>query len=126
MPAANFPEYIRGITDALNKVVATGEAVLFALQVDDRSSTQGLLAGSLQFDDGSTLHFREFVNTSQVEPKIVYAYHYQDADANLIFRYDNARHKPALPQSDHKHTPSGVEPSPAPTLVGVLDQILKT
>jgi hypothetical protein len=71
------------------------------------------------------LHFREFVDTSQVEPKIMYAYHYQDVDHNLLFRYDNAVHKPALPQAGHKHTQSGADISPAPTLPGVLDQILK-
>jgi hypothetical protein len=125
MPAANFPEYARNITDTLNRIVAAGEAVLLTLQVDQRSSTQGFLSGSVQFDNGSILHFREFVNTSQVEPKRMYAYHYQDADANLIFRYDNARHRPALLRSEHKHTPSGVEMFPAPTLVEVLDHILK-
>ena len=30
----------------------------------------------------------------------MYAYHYQDADTNLVFRYDNAAHKPALPRSN--------------------------
>ena len=125
MPATSFPEYTRSITETLNKVVATGETVLLTLQVDQRSSIQGFIAGSLQFDDGSVLHFREFVNTSHAEPKMMYVYHYQDADSKLIFRYDNAAHKPALPQSEHKHTPWGVEGSPVPTLVEVLDQILK-
>lgn len=36
MPAANFPEYARNITDALNRVVAAGEAVLLTLQVDQQ------------------------------------------------------------------------------------------
>lgn len=125
MPAINFHEYARSITETLNKVVATDEAVLLTLQVDQRSSTQGFIAGSLQFDNGSVLHFREFVNTSRVETKTMYVYHYQDADSKLIFRYDNAIHKPALPQPEHKHTPSSVEVSRAPTLVEVLDQILK-
>ena len=33
---------------------------------------------------------------TQAEPKPLYAYHYQDAEHHLIFRYDNAAHKPAL------------------------------
>ena len=69
------------------------------------------------------LHFREYIDMTQAEPKIMYAYHCQDADHNLIFRYDNAAHKPALPQPEHKHTPLGIEASPVPTLAEVLDQI---
>ena len=75
MPAANFPEYAQGLEDTLNKVVATGEAVLVTLQVDQPSAVRGFIAGSLQFHEGSVLHFREFVDTSQAEPKIMYAYH---------------------------------------------------
>ncbi len=105
-------------------MITTGEAVLLTLQIDQRSAIQGFISGSLQFHDGSELHFPEFVDTSRDKPKIMYVYHYQDANHNLIFRYDNAAHRPALPQPEHKHTQSGIEVSPAPTLVEVLDQIL--
>ena len=125
MPATTFPEYVQRMTDLLNQVVATGEAVLSAFQVDQRSVVRGLIAGTLQFGDGSELHFREYIDMTQAEPKIMYAYHCQDTDDNLIFRYDNAAHKPALPQPEHKHTPLGIESSPVPTLAEVLDQILR-
>jgi hypothetical protein len=107
------------------KVVATGEAVLVSLQVDQRSTVRGFISGSLQFHNGSILHFREFIDISQAEPKIMYAYHYQDADHNLIFRYDNAAHRPALLQPEHKHIQSNISASPVSTLPGILDQILK-
>jgi hypothetical protein len=125
MPAANFPEYTREMTETLEQVIITGDAVVLTLQVDQRSAVRGFIAGSLQFADGSTLHFREFVDASQVEPKIMYAYHYQDADHRLIFRYDNAAHRPTLPRPAHKHTESGVEVSPVPTLSEILDHILR-
>jgi Family of unknown function (DUF6516) len=125
MPAITFPEDIQRITDLLNHAVATGEAVLSTLQVDQRSAVRGLIAGTLQFGDGSELHFREYVDVTQAEPKIMYAYHYHDVERNLIFRYDNAAHRPALPQREHRHTRSGVEASPVPILVEVSDQILK-
>jgi len=124
MPAVNFPEYAQSLAATLNTAVAAGEAVQSTLQVDQRSATRGFIAGSLQFPDGAVLHFREFVDISQPEPKLAYAYHYQDAEQNLIFRYDNAVHRPALPQPQHKHTPSGVDVSLVPTLAGVLKQIL--
>lgn len=125
MPAATFPDYAQGIAQTLHRAVATGEAGLLTLQVDHRSAIRGFIMGSLQFADGSTLHFREFIDLSQAEPKIMYAYHYQDADHNLIFHYDNAAHRPALPYPTHRHTLSGVEAAPVPTLPEILDRILR-
>ena len=125
MPATTFPEYVQRITDLLNQVIATGETVLSAFQVDQRSAVRGLIAGILQCGDGAELHFREYVDVTQAEPKTMYAYHYQDADRTLVFRYDNAAHKPALPQPEHKHTRLGIETSPIPTLAEVLDQVLR-
>ncbi len=124
MPATSFLEYARGIEDTLNKVIETGEAVLLTLQMDQRSSMQGFIAGSLQFADGSLLHFREFVDSHSTQPKLMYVYHYQDATANLIFRYDNAAHRPALSQAEHKHTTSSLDLVPAPALAEVLNEIL--
>jgi hypothetical protein len=125
MPATTFPEYIQRLTDLLNQVMATSETVLSAFQVDQRSAVRGLIAGILQFGDGSELYFREYVDVTQAEPKIMYAYHYQDVEHNLIFRYDNAVHKPALPQPEHKHTRFGIEASHVPTFAEVLDQIVQ-
>jgi hypothetical protein len=125
MPAINFLEYVREIEDILDATVAAGEAVVISIQIDQRSSLRGFIAGLLQFHDASELHFREFVDTSRLEPRLTYAYHYQDANKDLVFRYDNAVHRPLLPQAEHKHTPAGVKVSPAPTLAQVIDEILK-
>ena len=39
----------------------------------------------------------------------MYAYHYQDSNKQLIFRYDNTRHFPDLPNfPHHKHLSSEV------------------
>ena len=60
MPATNFPEYARIIEDVLDVAIATGEATLVSIEIDQRSSLRGFIAGLLQFNDGSELHFREF------------------------------------------------------------------
>ena len=125
MPATNFPEYARGLGDVLDATVATGEAALVSTQIDQRSSLRGFISGLLRFSDDSELHFREFVDVNSPESRLTYAYHYQGANKDLIFRYDNAAHRPSLPQAEHRHTPAGVEVSPAPTLAQVLDEILK-
>ena len=54
-----------GIAHVLDTLMAAGEAVLASRQVDQRSALRGFIMGSLQFDDGSTLEFREFVDGSQ-------------------------------------------------------------
>ena len=124
MPASNFPEYAQFISDAVNSVVASGQATLVNLEIDQRSTVRGLLKGMLQFDDDSELHFREFVDLTQPEPRLMYAYHYQGANKALVFRYDNAAHRPPLSQAEHKHTSTDVIASLPPTLAQVVDEIL--
>ena len=92
MPVATFPEYIRDLEEALNTVLASGEGVLLSLQMDQRSAIRGFIAGSLQFHDGSTLSFREFIDLSRAEPRLMYAYHEREnvplwgrEDANLLW-----------------------------------------
>jgi hypothetical protein len=61
MPATNFPEYARGIEDVLDATVATGEATLVSIQIDQRSSLRGFIAGLLQFNDASELQFSDLL-----------------------------------------------------------------
>jgi hypothetical protein len=126
MPESGFPEYARTIQKVLDAVVATGEATLVSIQVDQRSAERGYITGQLHFADTSELHFREFVDTTQSEPKLMYAYHVQDAKGALIFRYDNAAHRPRLPQPEHKHSSAEVRPAAAPTLGEVVNEILQS
>ena len=125
MPAISFPEYARRIRDALDVAVGAAEATLVRIEIDARSSLRGLVGGLVRFEDDSELHFREFVDTSLPEPRLMYAYHYQAADGTPVFRYDNARHRPLLPQREHKHTHADVQVCPAPTLTQVIDEILR-
>jgi len=119
----SFQDYLEHIQSVLNDTLSLGNANLIEFQVDLRSTTTGFLAGVLQFEDGSQLHFREYVDTAQTQPRLMYAYHFQDADKHLVFRYDNAAHRPALSKPEHKHTAQGVETSITPTLQEVLDEI---
>ncbi|QTA87138.1 toxin-antitoxin system TumE family protein [Desulfonema magnum] len=42
--------------------------------------------------DRSVLHIKEYIDTRYKINRLSYAYHYQNADGGLIFRYDNAMH----------------------------------
>lgn len=126
MPITNFPDYASVISTLLNSLETTGQAKLINLQVDQRSILRGLIHGLIIFEDDSELHFREFVDTSQIEPKLSFAYQYLDVRKNLIFRYDNAIHRPPLSQPSHKHNPKGVHICPVPNLSQVIDEVLRT
>lgn len=56
--------------------------------------------------------------------KLRYAYHYQNAAGEVIFRYDNAPRYPHLAtHPHHKHVGSAVEPTQIPDLSEVLREI---
>ena len=107
---------------------ATASFVLdSSVHFEVRPGDQGYLAGSVTFADGSVLHFAEFLDAVRgVMDRLMYTYHYQDANNGLIFRYDNARHRPLLRSLEHKHTPEQVVETPAPTLNDALTEIAVT
>ncbi len=124
MPATDFHEYAQSIATLLGTLATAGRITRVSLETDPRSTRRGLIVGALLFEDGSELHFREFVDLTLSEPRMMYAYHYQDASKALILRYDNAAHRPPLSQLSHKHTSAGAVVASAPTLAEVLDEIL--
>ena len=92
---------------------------------DKRTEHIGYFRAELFFRDGSSLHIREFISTRHRIDRYTYAYHYQDAADRLIFRYDNTRHFPNLPNfPHHKHIPDDVIPASEPDLQDVIDEIL--
>lgn len=92
---------------------------------DKRSGYVGYFRADLYFGSGSRLHVREFVFTRSVIVKDTYAYHYQDAQEQLVFRYDNTQHSADLEDPPHhKHTSTAIVSSTEPNLQTVLDEIL--
>jgi spore cortex formation protein SpoVR/YcgB (stage V sporulation) len=76
--------------------------------------------------DGSVLQIRVYVDAKYKIEIISYAYQYHDIKGKLIFRYDNARHKPELGFKDHKHQNDGsMMQSSMPEISDVLDEVIK-
>jgi hypothetical protein len=125
MPTTSFPDYAKAVMALIDTLLASGQARLVNLQADQRSMLRGLISGILAFENDSELHFSEFVDLTQSEPRLMYAYHYQDSNKTLVFRYDNAAHRPSLPLAEHKHTGSNLSPASAPTLMQVIDEIFE-
>ncbi len=106
-------------------IVSRGYIEIEQLAFDSRSNQRGTIRGRLKFHDGSLLDFGEvLVSQNRRIVKLRYAYHYQDASGNLLFRYDNAPHYPNIPtHPHHKHVGSTVVPARAPDLSEVLPEI---
>lgn len=96
------------------------------VNLEKRGDLAGFIRGEVEFRDGSSLlFFRELIDLRPSLHKIMYAYHYQKADGELIFRYDNtAHHKSISTFPIHKHLMGGdVTSSEAPSLEQVLREI---
>jgi hypothetical protein len=117
-------DYFDQIKALIDRYAAASFVLDSSVHFEMRPGDQGYLAGSVTFADGSVLHFTEFLDAAKgTVDRLMYAYHYQDADHELIFRYDNARHRPQLRSLEHKHTPGQVVEMLAPTLDDALAEI---
>lgn len=118
-------DYFDEIKFYFDRIEATHFVLNVVVNFDIRPAEQGYLSGSIHFLDGSVLFFKEFLDLADEHiDKLMYSYHYQGPNNQLIFRYDNSSHKPPLSQKEHKHLPEGVVKIPAPTLKDVLEEIL--
>lgn len=92
-----------------------------AVNFETRPGDQGYLRGSITFIDGARLHFREYLDVTEgMVEKLAYSYHFEDAENRLVFRYDNARHKPDLGFSEHKHVGADVIIQASPPTVDLV------
>lgn len=116
--------YQANIQDIIQKYVKDVWILSFDFSVDKRSNYTGFIQGKLYFIDGSFLFFREYVDLQESLNKFSYSYHYQDSKNKLIFRYDNAKHKPDLGYSDHKHINNIIIPAEIPSINDVIQEII--
>ncbi len=83
------------------------------------------MKGSVTFADNSNLVFTEYLDLRYKIEKLNYSFHYQKQDASLIFSYDNARHKPEIDASGHKHLLDGkVSAAEPPLLEDIFTEIM--
>jgi len=120
-------EHLAQIEATIRRYASASFVLLATVTPDIRPGHQAYVVGQVVFVDHSRLHFREFVKEVRgAAYKVMYTYHYQTAEGQLIFRYDNSRHRPALGFDEHKHTVKGVINAPAPALEDVLAEIAVT
>ncbi|MCI5148884.1 MAG: hypothetical protein D3916_05770 [Candidatus Electrothrix sp. MAN1_4] len=100
-------EYIARIE---NRIQSCFLMFAYQLNIDKKAQDLAFITGQIDFIDGSTLDFKEFVEKGDngIE-KYKYGYNYRK-NSGLLFRYDNApdpgaRQLESFPH--HKHTADG-------------------
>ena len=118
-------DYLADLTGTITEYTQTGLIQSSDITTAFRTDKIGLLQGRIVFLDGSILFFKEYLDVRYRLDKKAYSFHYQDVQATLRFRYDNAFHKPALGFTDHKHLGQEIIPADIPELQGILEEIIQ-
>ncbi|MBE7447187.1 MAG: hypothetical protein HS132_19035 [Planctomycetia bacterium] len=117
-------EYLQEFAKIINEYSKSGFIITSELKIDSRTEKIGLIKTIIQFIDDSKLFVTEYVDLRYKIEKLSYAFHYQDKNDNIIFRYDNAVHKPILIFKNHKHFEGTILNSEIPNLRDVLEEII--
>ena len=119
-------EYFAKLVKDIEECSKTNLIVDSELHIDCRTEKIGIIKGTITFLDNSCLFFTEYLDVRYEIEKLMYSFHYQQKDGTLIFRYDNAYHKPRLSFTSHKHLPSGkIIQSVIPELNDIFEEVME-
>jgi hypothetical protein len=117
--------YLELFRQAIEKLENYGYTESIDIKEEIRPNKQAIIKAKIALVDRSVLHIKEYIDAKYKIEKVSYAYQYQDRNGELIFRYDNAVHRPALRFKEHKHTKDGViiEAS-LPDISDIIDEVV--
>ena len=107
-----LPEYLQDFVKVIDDYSKTGFIVTSEVRIDMRTEKIGVIKSTIVLADDSRLFATEYVDLRYKIEKISYSFHFQDKDGNLIFRYDNASHKPDLGFKKPQALLKGLFPNP--------------
>ncbi|MCK4823233.1 hypothetical protein KA005_46180 [bacterium] len=118
-------DYSAALRCAVEKLENYGFTEAIDIKEETRAGKQAIVEIQVTLVDGSVIHIKEYIDAKYRIEKLRYAYQYQDRDGGLIFRYDNAAHKPALGFKEHKHTSTGeVIKAASPDIQVLIDEVI--
>ena len=118
-------DYLENFRQAIEKIEVYGYTDSVEIKEELRPNRQAVIKAKIVFINNSVLHIREYIDAKYTVQKVSYAYHYQDKDGRMVFRYDNAVHRPALGFKEHKHTKGGVViDAYLPNVSDIMDEIV--
>lgn len=118
LPHDLLERYFTSVEKAVEQLPVYTESYVEEILTSERAN----LRMRLRFQCGGLLEINEAVIVENgVLKTLGYRYHLQNADRELIFRYDNTPHFPSLPTfPHHKHLRDAVIASSKPDLPDVL------
>ena len=117
--------YLESFRQAIEKIENYGYTESVEIKEEIRPNKQAVIKAKIVLIDRSVLHIREYIDAKYSVQKLSYAYQYQNKDGELVFRYDNAVHRPALGFKEHKHTKEGVAiDASLPDVSDIMDEVV--
>lgn len=118
--------YFQQLMIAIERLEDYGLSTVITSGNESRPSGELFINIKVEMVDQSILFIREYVVAKQENIEhISYAYQYQSANESLIFRYDNAAHKPQLAAKEHKHLKDGkIIACSIPAMVELVDEVI--
>lgn len=120
-------DYFKTIRAAIEGIENHGFTDSIEYDEQKRFGKQAVLTIKLVFINGNQLFIKEYIDWRYGINRVSYAYHYQNNRQELIFRYDNAKHRPLLEEREHKHFHDGaVRMIAAPNIEDLLYEAIET
>lgn len=121
----SLSRYLSDVRQEIERLDDYGFAESIDFHEEIRAGKQALLRIGIVLMDSSILLIKEYIDSKYGIEKVSYAYQYHDGDGKLLFRYDNAVHKPALNFKDHKHKRDGTVLSiKPPEIKELIDEVI--
>ncbi len=118
-------EYLNRFRKGIQKIENYGYADSIDIREEIRANKQGILNVKVVLINQSVLHIKEYLDAKYRINRLSYAYQYQDRTGQLIFRYDNAAHRPVLGFNEHKHSNDGtIHEAALPDIFDFVDEII--
>lgn len=119
----SLKDYLSDLTEIINEYSRTG--LIASSEIYQRLQKSENRFGQRRnyFFDESALFFKEYLDLRYRIDKKSYSFHYQDLNAKLLFRYDNALHKPTLKFNEHKHIRDQIIFADIPNMADIFEEI---
>jgi len=118
-------EYLNRFRKGIQKIENYGYADFIGIEEEIRANKQAILNVKVVLINQSVLHIKEYLDAKYRISRVSYAYQYQDRTGRLIFRYDNAAHRPSLGFNEHKHSSDGtIYEATLPDIFDFVDEVI--
>lgn len=118
-------EYLEQVKSSLQTFEDYGLSESIDFSAEIRPGSQTVVKVTVQLIDTSELYIREYLLEKGAIQRLSYAYQYQTQDGTLIFRYDNAAHRPPLGFDNHRHDAEGrIVATEPPSIQALVQEVI--